>query len=356
MQLCFAPMDGITTCATRLISQEVFEQYGNKSDSFQLWTEFMNVDGFLINPRKVIKHLLTTSDQKPIAQIYGGKVETLLQAAQQIDQEYYQVFAGIELNTGCPSTTVMKVWGGSDMMKDKEKTLHTIQQLSKVLTFLPFSLKTRAGIKEEDKSDQLDFIVQASQFCNKITIHGRTLKQLYIWEADREFIQEVKKQVLKNGNPNCEIIGNGGISSYEQAKKYCEQYGVDGVMIGQWAIGDPWIFTPHQASMEEKLTIILRHLDITVACDQYFEENIEACEEKINGKITIPDGWVEERIKRNLHISDFESRSVVEFRKFLFQYIKGIPESRERKQRIVPIKHYLETRILIQKFFEEKNI
>jgi tRNA-dihydrouridine synthase len=69
----------------------------------------MNVDGFLINPRKVIKHLLTTKGQQPIAQIYGGKEATLLQAAQYIDQEYHQLFAGIELNTGCPSTTVMKV-------------------------------------------------------------------------------------------------------------------------------------------------------------------------------------------------------------------------------------------------------
>ncbi|MDR0369269.1 MAG: tRNA-dihydrouridine synthase [Candidatus Peribacteria bacterium] len=93
MQLCFAPMDGITTCATRLLTKEIFEQYGKKSDSLQLWTEFMNVDGFLINPRKVIKHLLTTSNQKPIAQIYGGKEETLLQAVQHIDKAYHQLFS-----------------------------------------------------------------------------------------------------------------------------------------------------------------------------------------------------------------------------------------------------------------------
>ena len=92
MKLCFAPMDGITTCATRKITQEIFEKYGNKTDSFSLWTEFMNVDGFLINPRKVIKHLLTTQQQKPIAQIYGGKKETLLEATKNIQKHYHQIF------------------------------------------------------------------------------------------------------------------------------------------------------------------------------------------------------------------------------------------------------------------------
>lgn len=127
----------------------------------------------------------------------------------------------------------MKVGGGSDMMKDKIKTLQIIEKISKHLTKLPFSLKTRAGINEQDKAEQLKFIVKASQYCNKISLHGRTLKQLYMGEADRTFIAEAKEQVLKEGNSKCEIIGNGGIASYAQTKKYYEQYRVDGIMIGQ---------------------------------------------------------------------------------------------------------------------------
>ncbi|MDR0282889.1 MAG: tRNA-dihydrouridine synthase family protein [Candidatus Peribacteria bacterium] len=181
MYLCLAPMDGITTYATRKITQEIFEQYGKKSDSLQLWTEFMNVDGFLINPRKVIKHLLTDVTQKPIAQIYGGNPDTLLEAAKIIQTNYGEVFSGIELNTGCPSTTVMKVGGGSDMMKNRAKTLEIIKQLSETTKIggLPFSIKTRAGMNEEDKEKQADFLLEASKYCYRISIHGRTLKQLY---------------------------------------------------------------------------------------------------------------------------------------------------------------------------------
>ncbi|MDR3169570.1 MAG: hypothetical protein LBU27_07685 [Candidatus Peribacteria bacterium] len=86
-------MDGITTCATRLLTKEVFEQYGTADDMLQLWTEFMNVDGFLINPDKVVKHLQTTPDQQPLAQIYGGNEITLLEAAVKIEREYGEFFS-----------------------------------------------------------------------------------------------------------------------------------------------------------------------------------------------------------------------------------------------------------------------
>ena len=82
MQLCFAPMDWITNCATRLITNRIFEKYWKNEDSLDLRTEFMNVDGFLINPHQVIKHALTTEWQKPILQIYGGKEETLIEATE----------------------------------------------------------------------------------------------------------------------------------------------------------------------------------------------------------------------------------------------------------------------------------
>jgi tRNA-dihydrouridine synthase len=144
MQLCFAPMDWITNCATRLITSQIFEKYWKKSDSLNLRTEFMNVDGFLINPNQVIKHALTTPWQKPILQIYWWKEETLIEATQKIQNEYSGLFSWIELNTGCPSNTVMKVWWWSDMLKDKEKTLKIIQKLSNIPWQLSFSLKTRA--------------------------------------------------------------------------------------------------------------------------------------------------------------------------------------------------------------------
>ena len=135
-------MDGITDCPYRLIVQDIFKQY-NKSHQLRTRTEFMSADGYMINPSRLIKHLIITDDEPDcIAQIYGGNIETLRETVLDICEKYPQ-FAGIELNIGCPSPKVMSCGAGAGMMKEKSYTLEVIKTLSEVST-LPFSIKTRA--------------------------------------------------------------------------------------------------------------------------------------------------------------------------------------------------------------------
>lgn len=355
MQLCFAPMDWITNCATRLITKNIFEKYWKKEDSLALRTEFMNVDGFLINPHQVIKHALTTDWQKPILQIYWWKEETLIQATEKIQNKYSDLFSWIELNTGCPSNTVMKVGWWSDMLKDKSKTLKIIQKLSEVQGPLPFSLKTRAWLNESDKSEQMDFISKVCKYCSKISIHGRTLKQLYTWMADRNFISEVKNNIKTNWNSECKIIWNGWINSYDDAENKLSQFDLDWIMIGQAAIWNPRIFTPHEPTHEEKCETILKHLDYSIACDQRFDEKIASKLWEITIQdLNIPLERLEDRIKENQNKSDLQPHTIVEFRKFLFQYVKWIPWSKEWKQQVLTCKHYHELKNQIISFFEWK--
>ena len=343
MQLCFAPMDWITNCATRLITSEIFEKYWKKEDYLNLWTEFMNVDGFLINPHQVIKHALTTQRQKPILQIYGGKEETLIKATEKIQNEYAELFGWIELNTGCPSNTVMKVWWWSDMLKDKEKTLDIVKELSEIDGSLPFSLKTRAWLNDSDKESQKIFITKASNYCTKISIHGRTLKQLYTWEADRNFISKIKKSIKTNWNSECKIIWNGWINSYDDAQNKLSEFNLDWIMVGQAAIWNPRIFTPYEPTSEEKCKTVLKHLDYSIACDQRFDEKIANKSWEITIEdLNIPLEWIEHKINENQNKSDLQPHTIVEFRKFLFQYVKWIPWSKEWKQQVLSCKNYQE--------------
>ena len=331
MQLCFAPMDGITNCATRLITKKIFDRYKNQNDTLQLRTEFMNADGFIINPSKVIRHILTTPEQLPIAQIYWGNEATLLQTAKILVEKYANQFSGIELNTWCPSNTVMKCGGGSDMLRHREKTITIIQNLSKIVkenSDLSFSVKSRAGLHEEDKPEQLDFLKSIAPSCDLISIHGRTLKQLYTGDADFWFINQVKQALP------CKVIANWGITSYQMAKEVLDQRKFDGIMIGQGAIGNPRIFTQHLPSLSEKLETMQEHLLMMIACDLRFEEWWERVDNYTLNQPTLEDL---EKLKKLIDFSK-EYRSVVEFRKYLFQYIKGIPDTRERKQKVIPIK------------------
>ena len=352
MYLCFAPMDWITNCATRLITKNIFEKYWKKEDSLNLRTEFMNVDGFLINPHQVIKHALTTPWQKPILQIYGWKEETLIKAAEKIQNEYSDLFSWIELNTGCPSNTVMKVGWWSDMLKDKEKTLNIISELAWIQGPLPFSLKTRAWLNDSDKESQKNFIRKASKYCSKISIHGRTLKQLYTWMADRNFIEESKKDINENWNPECKIIGNGWITSYDDAENKLSKFNLDWIMIGQAAIWNPRVFTPYEPTLKEKCETILNHLDYSIACDQRFDEKIASKSWEISVEdLNISLEWLEDRIKENQKKSDLQPHTIVEFRKFLFQYVKWIPWSKERKQQVLGCKDYQELKNQVIDFF-----
>jgi len=352
MQLCFAPMDWITNCATRLITNQIFEKHSKKEDSLGLRTEFMNVDGFLINPHQVIKHALTTEWQKPILQIYWWKKETLIQATEKIQNKYSDLFSWIELNTWCPSNTVMKVGWWSDMLKDKSKTLKIIQELSEIQGSLLFSIKTRAWLNDSDKESQKKFIRKTSKYCSKISIHWRTLKQLYTWEADRNFISEIKKDIKTNWNSECKIIWNGWITSYDDAENKLSEFNLDGMMIGQAAIWNPRIFTPHEPTIEEKLETILKHLDYSIACDQWFDEKVANKSWEITIQdLNIPLEWLDNRVAENQGKSDLQPHTIVEFRKFLFQYVKWIPWSKEWKQQVLTCKDYQELKEQIIDFF-----
>ena len=353
MYLCFAPMDWITNCATRLITNQIFEKYWNKEDTLGLRTEFMNVDGFLINPHQVIKHALTTDWQKPILQIYWWKEETLIKAVEKIQNEYSDLFSWIELNTGCPSNTVMKIGWWSDMLKDKEKTLNIIKELREIKGPLPFSLKTRAWLNDSDKIEQLNFITKASKYCSKISIHGRTLRQLYTGEADRNFISEVKKYIETNWISECKIIWNGWITSYDDAQNKLSEFNLSWIMIGQAAIWNPRIFTPYKPNLQEKLETILKHLDYSIACDQWFDEKIS----RKSWDITIQDlnvtlERIENRVKENQSKPDLQPHTIVEFRKYLFQYVKWIPWSKGRKQQILNCNNYQELKHQIKDLFK----
>lgn len=299
--LWLAPMDGFTDAACRSIAQDIRNEYWDKNQyNFFLWTEFMTADGFFRNPEGVVHHLKTTPNQKNlIAQIFGGNEETLLYTAKKLNQDYKDRFIGIELNMGCPANNVMKSGGWAELIKNKQRTLEIIKALRKAID-IPFSIKTRTGTNEQDKQNQTEFLIEASPYVDMITIHGRTTAQGYWPHPDRNFIYNLKERL-----PNQTIIGNWGITSYEDIDKMIGN--LDGVMIGQAAIGNPWIFTPHHPTPQQKLATILNHI-----------------------------GLIKEK---SLSEENFQ-RSLIEFRKHLYTYVKGIPGSKEFKTECNQIKDY----------------
>ena len=328
-------MDWITNAATRYLTEQIFLKYKTPWDTLQTRTEFMNADGFVINPSWVVKHLMTIQpwNTKPIAQLFWWRKETLYKAVTILINDYADDFSWIELNMGCPSNTVMKCWWGSDMLKHRPESLEIIKELSSLIKTSPltFSIKTRAWLDENDKENQLAFLKEVSQRVDFLTIHGRTLKQLYMWDADISFMIKLKETA------HCPIIANGWITNYQEAKTM-ENLWFDGVMIGQWAIGNPRIFTEYLPSLQERKKIILEHLELMIATNCYFETTVQTMK---NYRLKQPQP---EEITALIGTIDEATpyHAIVEFRKYLFQYIKGIPNAREIKQSFLKMKTYWE--------------
>ena len=124
-------------------------------------------------------------------------------------------------------------------------------------------------------------------------------------------------------------------------------------MIGQAAILNPRIFTSHGPSLDEKCETILQHLDYSITCDERFNEKIA----NKTWEITISDldihfDWIENRVKENQNKSNLSTHTIVEFRKFLFQYVRWIPWSKEWKQQVLNCKDYQELKNQIVELFK----
>lgn len=310
MILGLAPMDWVTDYPYRTIVQQIFWEYWSTNHTLRKRTEFMSTDGYMINPSRLVKHLIKDElEEQLIAQIYGGNIDTLIKTAQDIEKKY-PWFSWIELNIGCPSPKVLSCWAWAGMMRNKEQTLAYIRSLSESI-HLPFSIKTRTWLNEQDKEKQFKFILDAAQYCKIISIHGRTYSQAHNWWVDRDFIYDIKKEVWND----CIIIWNGWINSY----KDCEQQigNLDGIMIGQAAISNPRIFTTHVPNKDEKKEISKKHLLLMSAYEIYMNHTRTLYPE-ISDQLALN--------RQNLHISkkydpssdEFINLPPIEFHDYLF--------------------------------------
>jgi len=250
-----APMEGVTDRAFRRICKE----YG----ADVLISEFISSDALSREVAKSFQKMAFAEDERPFGvQIFGSTEEALtaaarLAAAQQPDF--------IDINWGCPVKKIVSKGAGSAILQDIPKMVRLTSAVVKAVN-LPVTVKTRLGWDSSDKpivevAERLqDVGIQA------IAIHGRTRAQQYGGEADWTLIGEVRN----NPRMTIPVIGNGDIDSAEKAVAYKERYGVDAVMVGRAAIGNPWIFRQIKAlrngepcsepTYEERVDLVMRHL------------------------------------------------------------------------------------------------
>lgn len=255
-----APLEDITDSAFRTICR--------KHGADMVYTEFVSSEALVRSAVKSNNKMLFSETERPIGiQIFGNNADAMVKAAMLAEAQKPDL---IDINFGCPVKKVAMKGAGAGLLKDIPLMVSITREVVKAVK-LPVTVKTRLGWDESSKiivdvAEKLqDVGIQA------ITIHGRTRTQMYAGEADWTLIGEVKN----NPRMKIPVIGNGDINSAQKAAEMFDKYGVDAIMIGRAAIGNPWVFEHiksylfnHQIldspQLPERISVCLQHLRLAI--------------------------------------------------------------------------------------------
>ena len=292
--LLLAPMEDVSDPPFRALCK----QHG----ADVLYTEFISSEGLIRDAEKSTMKLDIYDFERPIGiQIFGYDIESM-RLATEICEKAKPEF--IDINYGCPVKKVANKGAGAGILKDIPKMVAMTKEIVKA-TSIPVTVKTRLGWDDDTK-----YIVEVAEKLQDVgikalSIHGRTRKQMYKGEADWTLIGKVKN----NPKMHIPIFGNGDVNTPEKVQEVKNKYGVDGVMIGRAAIGNPWIFNEIKHFLKTG-----NHLSPPAITDR-----VKACKQHLKHSIE----WKGEVL------------GIAEMKRHYSNYFKGIPHFKDYRIKII---------------------
>jgi tRNA-dihydrouridine synthase B len=292
-----APLEDITDSAFRSICKSFGADL--------VYSEFVSSEALVRDVHKSNCKIQFDEGERPIGiQIFGNDPGAMSRAAIIVEQSNPEI---IDINFGCPVRKIAMKGAGSALMKD----IPLMESITKAVVNsvkLPVTVKTRLGWDESNKNivDIAERLQDAG--IKAITIHGRTRAQMYQGSADWSLIGEVKN----NPRMYIPVIGNGDIDSAQKAVEMKHRYGVDAIMIGRAAIGNPWIFREVKnlvnnvlngevIDLRQKIDTVIHHIRLEVQ-------------------------------------NKGEYKGVIEMRRHYSGYFKGVPDFKQKKLKLLTLK------------------
>lgn len=292
--LLLAPMEDVSDPPFRAVCKD------NGADL--MYTEFISSEGLIRDAAKSTQKLDIFEYERPIGiQLFGSDIDSMREAGIIADKANPDL---IDINYGCPVKNVACRGAGAALLQDIPKMVRMTAEIVKIAN-RPVTVKTRLGWDDNTKN-----ILEVAERLQDIgikalSIHGRTRSQMYKGSADWTLIGEVKN------NPRIQIpiFGNGDIDTPEKVVEARAKFGVDGVMIGRAAIGNPWFFKQVKHFMKTG-----EHLPPPTIL-----ERVEVCRKHLQRSVE----W------------KGASTGIVEMRKHYANYFKGIDHFKEFRMRLV---------------------
>lgn len=312
-RIIMAPLAGITNIAFR----KIIKSFG----AGLVYSEMVSDKAIIYGNKKTLEMLQVDESEHPISmQVFGGDKESIVEAAKFIDQ--HSNCDIIDINMGCPVNKVLKSDAGSKLLLYPDKIYDivkaTVEAVSK-----PVTVKIRSGFDFEhiNAVEVANLIEKAG--ASAIAVHGRTRSQMYEGKADWGIIKQVKDAV------SIPVIGNGDVKTAKDAQRMLDETGVDAVMVGRAALGNPWVIQQMVAYVENGIELV----------DPTYEERIEQC------------------LKHARELIEFEGErlAIREMRGHAPWYIKGVKSSSYVKNQLSKIETYQQLEEILNDYSQYLN-
>ena len=309
--LFLAPMAGVSEPPFRLICREFGADV--------VVTEFLSCEGLRRGIKSVHDGAFFVADERPIGiQIYGGDPASMAEAAELVTRHYEPDF--IDINFGCPVKKVVKRNGGSGCLRDLDLVARIIRAVDEA-TSLPTTVKIRSGYDEQTR-DPVEIGLRCQDAGARIiTLHARTRADMYSGSARWD---EIAALVAALDIP---VIGNGDIHTGADALRMKDETGCAGIMIARAGHGRPWIFRQARAALERE----------PVPADPDVEERFRICIAHARNAISF---------------GGEEKWAVMEFRKHLGWYTKGLPDGASLRSELFSVTSLDEIETLLTAYLE----
>lgn len=309
--LILAPMAGV--------SEAPFRQICRRLGADVLMTEFLSAEAIRRGIRRTLEGAEFEAVERPIGvQIYGADPVAMERAAAIVTEVYEPEF--IDINFGCPVKKVVQRNGGSGCLRDLD-LVETIIRRSVAATHVPVTVKTRSGWNEETRDPVGIALRMQDAGAKAFTLHARTRTQMFAGKADWD---EIARVVAALSIP---VIGNGDIHTAEDVLRMQRHTGCAAVMIGRGSFGNPWIFRDARALLageppapppdaSERFALALDHARLA------------------------------------LRLQGDTRKTVLEFRKHLGWYTRGLPASSALRERLFQVESMAEAESIFLDYLE----
>jgi tRNA-dihydrouridine synthase B len=302
------------------VSESPFRRLCREFGADVVVSEFVSAEGIVRQNERTLEYLRFDEVERPIGvQIFGSDPGAMGEAAAFVTEAFGPDF--VDINFGCPVKKIVKRNGGSGCLRDLS-LVHQIIRAVDAATPLPVTTKIRSGFDEATRDPVRIALTCQEAGSQVVTLHPRTRADMYSGHARWNEIADIKRAL------EIPVVGNGDIRSGADARRMRDETGCDGIMIARGSHGDPWIFKQARAALD----------GLPIPSGPTVEQRFEVCLTHARNAVAF---------ERN------PERAVLDFRKHLGWYTKGLPNGKVLRQELFAVTNLEEIQARVEGYLAD---